>query len=207
MDARAKFYRKGRQMKLARLELVARLYKQGYTIRAIVDEVKRKLGVEKLSTFTIHNDIQKLLAEWQNDRIENTDHLVSLELQRIDDAVRELWDQWEKSKQDYKRTSSKQKGRIDGTKETGEISNNVKTTELEKQEQHIVRIGDPSFISEIRAQLVERRKLLGLYAPEKREITGKNGSPVIEKNKYDLSDLNTEEKLALVTILQKVGGD
>ena len=33
-------------------------------------------------------------------------------------------------------------------------------------------IGDPRYIAEIRQQLVERRKLLGLYAPERREVKG-----------------------------------
>lgn len=33
-------------------------------------------------------------------------------------------------------------------------------------------IGDPRYIAEIRQQLIERRKLLGLYAPERREVKG-----------------------------------
>lgn len=33
-------------------------------------------------------------------------------------------------------------------------------------------LGDPSYIAEIRKQLEERRKLLGLYAPEKKDING-----------------------------------
>ena len=33
-------------------------------------------------------------------------------------------------------------------------------------------LGDPSYIGEIRKQLEERRKLLGLYAPEKKDING-----------------------------------
>ena len=33
-------------------------------------------------------------------------------------------------------------------------------------------LGDPSYIAEIGKQLEERRKLLGLYAPEKKDING-----------------------------------
>lgn len=36
----------------------------------------------------------------------------------------------------------------------------------------MVGLGNPAYISEIRQQLQERRKLLGLYAPEKKDISG-----------------------------------
>ena len=36
--------------------------------------------------------------------------------------------------------------------------------------QEIVGLGDVSYIAEIRQQLIERRKLLGLYSADKREI-------------------------------------
>lgn len=43
------------------------------------------------------------------------------------------------------------------------------------------------YITEIRMQLAERRKLLGLYAPERREVSGPGGGPV------PLAGLTTEE--------------
>ena len=93
--------KKQRQMKLARLEIVAQLFKRGYSRRKIREEVKNRLDLKSYSLGTVQSDVQTLLAEWREDRIENTDDLVQLELERIDDAVRELWEQWEKSKTDY----------------------------------------------------------------------------------------------------------
>ena len=102
--------KKQRQMKLARLEIVAQLFKRGYSRRKIREEVKNRLDLKSYSLGTVQSDVQTLLAEWREDRIENTDDLVQLELERIDDAVRELWEQWEKSKTDYNKTQRKQKG-------------------------------------------------------------------------------------------------
>lgn len=165
--------KKQRQMKLARLEIVAQLFKRGYSRRKIREEVKNRLDLKSYSLGTVQSDVQTLLAEWREDRIENTDDLVQLELERIDDAVRELWEQWEKSKTDYNKTQRKQKGSPSRDSETGQTS--IKTYQTERTETEVICLGDTSYIAEIRKQLEERRKLLGLYAPEKKDINA-NGS-------------------------------
>ena len=157
-------------MKLARLEIVAQLFKRGYSRRKIREEVKNRLDLKSYSLGTVQSDVQTLLAEWREDRIENTDDLVQLELERIDDAVRELWEQWEKSKTDYNKTQRKQKGSPARDNETGQTS--IRTYQTERTETEVIMLGDPSYIAEIRKQLEERRKLLGLYAPEKKDING-----------------------------------
>jgi hypothetical protein len=153
------------QIKLSRLEIVAKLYKRGYSIRKIKAEVMHRLELESYSVSTVQKDIQSLLAEWQKNRLNDTDAAIQLELERIDDAVWELWEQWEKSKQDYKKTSSKKKGAPVEDKKNG--TNAIKTYQREETETEVIRLGDVSYLSEMRAQLIERRKLLGLYAPEK----------------------------------------
>lgn len=162
--------RKRRQVKLARLEIVAQLYKRGYSIRKIQSEVMKRLGLDTYSTATVKRDIDTLLAEWRESRLENMDLALQLELERIDDTCKELWEQWEKSKADYTKTSSKRKGAPIKNKETGKDA--IKTYQKEETETEVIGLGDPSYISEIRHQLAERRKLLGLYAPDKKDITG-----------------------------------
>ena len=154
--------RKRRQLKLSRLEIVAQLYKRGYSIRKIQSEVMKRLGLETYSTATVNRDIQTLLKEWRESRLENMDLALQLELERIDETCRELWEQWEKSKTDYTKTARKQKGSPTRDSQTGATS--IRT--------EVTRLGDPSYIAEIRQQLAERRKLLGLYAPEKKDISG-----------------------------------
>ena len=87
--------KKRQQVKLARLEIVATLYKRGYSIRKIQSEVMKRLDLKTYSIATCHSDIQSLLEEWRENRIEDMDAALQLELERIDDTVRELWEQWE----------------------------------------------------------------------------------------------------------------
>lgn len=93
-----------------------------------------------------------------------------MELERIDDTVRELWSQWEKSKENYIRTSKTRRGAPKTDKETNETK--FETFGVEDYSTNVVALGNPAYISEIRQQLAERRKLLGLYAPEKKDIRG-----------------------------------
>lgn len=159
-----------KQVKLARLEIVAKLYKRGYSIRQIRDEVMTRLNLKTYALATVHKDIQSLLDEWRENRIEDMDDALQLELERIDETCRELWSQWEKSKTDYTKTTRKQKGSPSRNNETGETT--IRTYQTERSEMEVIRLGDPSYIAEIRQQLAERRKLLGLYAPEKKDISG-----------------------------------
>ena len=161
---------KRNQVKLARLEIVAKLYKRGYSIRKIRDEVMRRLDLPTYSLQTVHKDVRTLLDEWRESRLDDLDDALELELQRIDDTVRELWEQWEKSKTDYSKTESKQKGSPSRDKDTGQTT--IRTFQTERKETEVVSLGNPAYISEIRQQLAERRKLLGLYAPEKKDVQG-----------------------------------
>lgn len=170
-------YKKQAQMKLARLEIVGKLYKRGYSVRCIRAEVMKRLSLETYSISTCQKDIHTLLDEWRENRLDDMDMALQLELERIDDTVRELWSQWEKSKEDYVRQVQNRKGSPKRNQETGEET--IKTYNVENTTTNIVRLGNPSYISEIRQQLAERRKLLGLYAPDKREITGKDGKDLI----------------------------
>ena len=152
------------------MEIVAKLYKRGYSIRQIRDEVMRRLDLGSYALGTVLKDIQTLLEEWRENRIEDMDDALQLELERIDDTCRELWAQWEKSKEDYNKTTNTRKGAPQRNRETGESI--VKTYSVEERTASVIGLGNPQYISEIRQQLIERRKLLGLYAPEKKDITG-----------------------------------
>lgn len=167
-------YKRVRQIKEGRLSIVAQLYKRGYTLRAIREEVMRRLDLPTYSVSTVHRDIKSLLKEWRESRLDDIDDTLQLELSRIDDTVKELWEQWEKSKEDYTKTQRKRKGAPSQNNVQGNnnASEGIKTFSVEEHTTNVVGLGDPAYISEIRQQLSERRKLLGLYAPEKRDIQG-----------------------------------
>lgn len=175
-------HQKQNQIKQARLEIVAQLYKRGWTQRKIQAEVMRRLDLPTYSLNTVHRDIRCLLDEWRESRLDDMDDALQLELSRIDDTVRELWEQWEKSKEDYTRTQMKRRGMPASRNQNGQnvqhqegqnqSGDRIRTLLVEEKTQNVVGLGNPAYIAEIRQQLAERRKLLGLYAPEKRDVQG-----------------------------------
>lgn len=159
--------RRKRQLKTARLDIIAELYKRGYSLRKITEEVKRRLNIPKLAVSTTYHDVQTLLKEWRESRIENIDQALQLELERIDDTTAELWEQWDKSKEEAQKTSITRSGRIKGKGNAG-----IETDTVSESRTNVGGLGNPAYIAEIRQQLIERRKLLGLYAPEARQVKG-----------------------------------
>lgn len=185
--------RRRHQIRLARLEIVAEMYKRGNSVRKIQAEVMRRLDLKAYSTSIVASDIKVLLEEWREHRLDDMDLALQLELERIDDTIRELWEQWEKSKQDFTKTARKKKGAPSVNNQTREVS--IQTIERQETETEVIQCGNPSYIAEIRQQLAERRKLLGLYAPEQREFKIKE---------YDLNNLSAEQKAALLEIGEQV---
>jgi len=151
--------------KLLRMDKVAPLFKRGYTYREIRDVVMKELELKTYGLATVKHDIESLLAEWRETRIDNTDQAVQLELQRIDDLVKEAWAAWDKSKEDYQ----KKKGKATAVPSVGG-SGSARTVKQEQWQEDIQSVGDPRFIDTINKLLIERRKLLGLYAPDKHDV-------------------------------------
>lgn len=184
-----------RQIKQARLEIVAKMYKRGYSQRQIAAEVSERLNVRCGKT-TVQNDIHTLLDEWRACRVEDVDEVLQLELERIDDAVRELWEQWEKSKEDYARTNNSRKGIPQAPAPNAEAQQGgIVTVEVREDSTNVVGLGNPAYIAEIRQQLAERRKLLGIYAPEKRDISGdiSFANMLVESGKLDEAEKGIEK--------------
>lgn len=175
------------QLRLARLEIVAVLYKRGKSYRAIREEVMRRLALRTYSLGSVKNDIDFLLKEWREFRLSNMDDLVQLELERIDDAFSECMEQWELSKEDYESQVTTKKATKDGS------IKGDKRSQIETRTAAVRGLGNPAFIAEARAQLVERRKLLGLYSPERAVI----------KTENEMSREDIEAELARLAALQK----
>lgn len=170
MGAPGKKMKDYRQAQVVRLDIIAQLYKRGYSYREIREEVMARLDLQAYSLQTVHKDVNRLLAEWRETRIENFDHAVQLELERIDEVIKEAWTAWDKSKTDYERKKAKQQGVPGGG--DGESGEGVVTVKMEQQKEEVICYGDPRYLEVIHKNLTERRKLLGLYSPEKKEVTG-----------------------------------
>lgn len=159
-----------RGMQIVREEIASELYKRGYTYRDIRREVMARLNLQTYSLDTVHRDINRMLAKAAARADYNMDKMLQLELARIDDMMREAWAAWEKSKEDYLDTQQIMRGTPKAS-DKGEESG-VDTTSMEQRRKEIRSCGDPRYLELINKLLIERRKLLGLYAPEKKELSG-----------------------------------
>ena len=170
-----------------RQNIVSDLYKQGYNYREIREEVMKRLDIPRYSLQTVHADVQSILAEWRQMRNLNIEELQQLELQRIDTIIKEASEAWEKSKTDYDKKRSKQYGRPTGDS-GGDGEGGIETVGVEQSREEMVMCGDVRYLDMIHKVSMERRKILGLYAPEKREITGKDGRELLPNIKVEIID-------------------
>lgn len=121
-------------------------------------DIARDLG---LSQQQISYDLKIIRAEWLQSAIRNFDEAKAIELAKIDAVELEYWTAWKRSTEDKEITYSErsEKGSKEGERREGQS-------------------GNPAFLDGILKCIERRCKLLGLDAPEKKEITGKNGGPV-----------------------------
>lgn len=159
--------------KLLRMDILSTLYKRGFSYREMRSEVMARLALKSYSLETVKKDIDSLLEEWRATRIEDLDLALQLELERIDTLVKEAWEAWERSKESYKKVKGTQEGipgQPDG--ENDGSSGEIITTKMKQTSEDVVSYGDPRYLEVINKLLIERRKLLGLYSPEKMDVSG-----------------------------------
>ena len=133
-----------KQAKIARMQIVSEMVLRHYTVRQVRAEVMKRLDLKTYSTATVQSDIKTILEELREERLDNTEYALNLELERIDDTCRELWAQWEKSKEDYTRTQKKRKG----VPQFGDEGGKAKTTSIETLESNVVGLGNVAYIAD-----------------------------------------------------------
>ena len=157
------------KIKEARLLIVSSLIKKAYSYRDISKEVMKRLGLATYSIATVSKDVKTLVDEWKEERLKNIDDLRTIELARIEHAEKELLEQWEESKKIQTKSTKKQTGIPTGDAD-GEAG--IATLRIDASKTEKTCLGDPRYFAEARQQQQERRRLLGLYPSEKKEIVG-----------------------------------
>ena len=195
------------QVKEARLQIVSEMWLKGWSCRNIALEVTKRLQLTTpCNQSTIKRDKDLLLKQWHEDNMGNVEDWVQLELARIDDCIYELWQEWEKSKSDATKHKAEREEVELTLKEEGKKTK-MPAAKLKQKQEQVLGLGNVAYIAEIRQQLVERRKLLGLYKPEKQELTGKDGQPLnpppASAAIINPADLTEEELAVLYNIAKK----
>ena len=141
-----------RQMAEARLPVVAELRLHGYSYRQIQQEVMTRFNLKSYSLGTVKKDVHRLLQEWREQRLADTEEYVQHELAVIDDITREAWTAWNKSKTDRTQRAAKQRG-VPGAEAGGA---DVVTTIMEQMTKELICYGDPRYLDVIHKQAQER---------------------------------------------------
>jgi len=136
-----------------RLQIIAPLYRKGWTEREITAEVRKRLDSPKYNQ--AHCDIQRLLKEWREERLTDTDAKITSEVARLKLVIREAWDAWEKSKEDYHEKKSNQQG-LPVVDERGRMVS-IEMYDAEKR-----GFGEPRYLDIIIKAETQICKLLGL---------------------------------------------
>lgn len=157
------FHNKRRLQKVdiqQRLQIIAPLYRKGWTEREITEEVRKRLDMPKYAYSTAHTDIQRLLKEWQEERLTDTDAKITSEVARLKLVIREAWEAWEKSKEDYHEKTKSQQG-LPKVDEQG-VQIGIDTIKAMMYDAEKRGLGDPRYLDIILKAETQICKLLGL---------------------------------------------
>jgi len=158
------------------------------------------------------DDLKMLLQQWREDNNQNTEEWVQMEVARVDMLISELYEAWEKSKQDYELVRARQERvqqeageQSTANKEHGKSKRPAQIKQVQSRE-NITNYGNVGYLTEIRKLLEYRAKLLGLYAPDRKEVTGANGQPLnppTNNTTIKVEDLTEAELETLYSIAAK----
>jgi hypothetical protein len=135
-------------------------YLGGLSMRKIAAE----LGV---SVWTVHNDLAVVRKVWREEMAAEYEIWKDRELERIDKLELAAWDGWQRSLQDAVKISERMVPVGNGSERVG----------VEQTMETKGQAGDPSFLAVIAKCIEQRCKILGLYAPVRKDVT-QNGVSV-----------------------------
>lgn len=145
------------------LEEISRLYLQGVSQLGIVDHIAKHRPYT-VTQAIISRDLKTVQDRWQASSIRSFDEARARELAKIDHLELTYWSQWEASMDPIvkRKTAKKIGGEL--TEATQEVS---------------LGTGNPRFLQGVQWCIDRRCKLLGLDAPTKNELTGRDGGPIV----------------------------
>ena len=134
------------------------LYLHGMTQAKIAE----RMGVSRVQ---ITYDLQVVQKQWRKSTTIDLDEAKRKELAKIDDLERTYWEAWEVSLGEREQTLTEQRN-------MGEQAQTRASIRKENRD------GDPAFLAGVQWCIERRCKLLGLDAPVKGVLTGKDGGQI-----------------------------
>ena len=154
----------GTEQKTAVAYYVSDLLAKGFNNQQIIETIQKEYGL----TWNIRqvNIIKELLHKlWRCEMAHSMSDQIAREVATIDTQMKEAWAAWEFSKKGIKHTKKRKTDSKSPAKEMTFGAEEIITDED-------VTAGDVKYLIHINDLGKEKRKLLGLYAPEKKEKGG-----------------------------------
>lgn len=156
----------------ADLPKIAKMYRDGvYQV-----EIAAKFG---LSQGQISQDIAEVVRRWRADSIEYVTDKKQAELDRINNLEITYWQAWERSREDAMTATVETKSIVLDIKDDSGTDYNLPAKEVKETKRRSGQAGDPSFLAGVMSCIKRRCELLGLDAPTKQELTGRDGGPLV----------------------------
>jgi hypothetical protein len=175
---RGRWARKGhmkrtRKMRLRDLDDVSRMMLRGYTAAAIKDAINAERPENAhVTEEMVYRDIHLLTEKWERRSALRVDKWKTIERQKLDAMESELWEQWERSKQDKVK-----QGVRENSAPGGATGAQAKYADKEG------RVGNPVIMQTILKVQERRARLLGLDEPDRSEVSGPDGTPLSHSGK------------------------
>lgn len=162
---------------------VAEMYLRAETQEAIAVAISENYPSFGITRQQIGYDIKKLIKRWLKSQLINIDEAKARELAKVDRLEREYWDAWERSKEDKETVTKEKIERVAAQPEDDKAGRaDDKAGRAKVQMRSEGQVGNPAFLSGLQWCIERRCKLLGLDAPQKQEISGPEGSPIVATN-------------------------
>lgn len=161
-NTRSKFQRK------ADYERITSLYLRGWRQADIAAE----LG---LTQQQISYDLGVVQKQWRESTTMDLDEAKQKELSRIDELQNDFWTAWEESKKNVVTVGVEKKSITLKIKDASGGDIGLPAIERKDSRRRTGQSGNPAFLQGVLSCIDRRCKLLGLDAPERKELTGKDG--------------------------------
>ena len=151
----------GDEQKTAVAYFVSDLLAKGFNNQQIIETVRKKYNLE-WSLYQV-NKVKLLLHKmWRCEMAYNMQDQIAREVASIDTQIKETWEAYEFSKKGIKHTKTRTEGSKSQAREM-----QYDLTEVVVEED--TTPGDVKYLQHLNDLGKEKRKLLGLYAPEKKD--------------------------------------
>ncbi len=156
------------------LAYIERLHLKGMGQIEIAEQLNKERPYQ-LSYQQIGYDLRSLAKMWREEARAEVDEAKAKALAELKILQATYWEAWQKSCTE--RTKTKQDVFADDGDEGKDKRRNKKRSRASVEKETL--LGNPAYLAGVQSCIEQRCKIIGLYAPTKSEVTGKDGAPLL----------------------------